>query len=895
MSTRNIDHIFNPQSVALIGASRRTGSVGAVLAHNLFKGGFPGPVMPVNPKHTAIEGVLTYRDAASLPLAPDLAVIATPPPTVPNLVHELGERGTKAAIVITAGFGDSDPDGPELRQKILDAAKPHLMRIVGPNCLGIMAPGCGLNASFAHIAPKRGHLAFIAQSGAMVTSVLDWATARGIGFSHFASLGDMSDVDFGDLLDYLSREPEVRGILLYIEAVTHARKFMSAARAASRLKPVIVIKAGRHPEAAAAAASHTGALAGQDAVYDTAFRRAGMLRVQEIGDLFGAVETLGLGRPAAGNRLAILTNGGGVGVMATDALIDHGGALASLSEETIAAMNEVLPRTWSHGNPVDIIGDAPAERYSKSLELLLADKGADAILVLNCPTAITSGVSVARGVIDTIAKAGAKRSVLTCWLGEEAARPARRLFADAGVPTYFTPERAVRAFMDMVHYRENQESLAQTPPSVPEEFETDTNLARRLIDEAIAEGREWLTEPEAKAVLDAYRILVVPTRTAADPNAAAAAAAALAGPVALKILSKDIVHKSDVGGVALDLRAPGAVRDAASAMLERVAKVKPDAVIDGFTVQPMIDRPDAYELIVGVTEDVQFGPVILFGQGGTAAEIVQDTTLALPPLNMHLAREAIGRTRVSRVLSGYRGKPPVAMDEIALTLIKVSQLVVDFAEIVELDINPLLADEFGVMALDARIRVRPSDRPASRRLAIRPYPKELEEIVTARDGRQYLLRPVRPEDEPAFQVMFGKLSQEDVRMRFFAPKGALSHTAAARMTQIDYDREMALVLTEPDAVLDGEIFGTVNITADPNGERAEYAVLIQSDLGGSGIGRLLMDKIIEYARNRGIHEIHGDVLRENKRMLAVCEKLGFSKHTKREEPGVIEVRLSLLN
>jgi acetyltransferase len=849
--------------------------------------------MPVNPKHTAIEGVLTYPDIASLPVAPDLAVLATPPSTIPALIAELGERGTKAAVIITAGFGEAHEDGPALRQQVLDAAKPHLLRVVGPNCIGIMAPGCGLNASFAHIAPKKGHLAFVAQSGAMVTSVLDWATSRGIGFSHFASLGDMTDVDFGDVLDYLSTEPDVRGILLYVEAVTHARKFMSAARAASRLKPVIVIKAGRHPEAAAAAASHTGALAGSDAVYDAAFRRAGMLRVQEIGDLFGAVETLAVGRPAKGNRLTILTNGGGVGVMATDSLIDHKGRLASLSEETINALDGVLPATWSHSNPVDIIGDASADRYAKALEPLLADKGADATLVLFCPTAMASGVSVARSVVDTLSKTRSKHSVLTCWLGEEAARPARKLLSDSGVSTYFTPERAVRAFMDMVHYRENQESLTQTPPSVPEEFDPDVATVRRLIDRAIDEGREWLTEPEAKSVLEAYQIPTVPTRTAANPQAAATAAAALGGAVVLKILSRDIVHKSDVGGVALDLRSPGAVRDAAKAMLDRVKAAMPDASVDGFTVQPMIDRPGAYELIVGVSEDIQFGPVILFGQGGTAAEILNDTALALPPLNMHLAKDVIARTRISGVLSGYRGKPSVALDELALTLLKVSQLAVDYAEIVELDINPLLADEFGVMALDARIRVKPSDGPASLRLAIRPYPKELEEVITAKDGKAYLLRPIRPEDEPAAQDLFSRLSPEDIRMRFFGPKGALSHTVAARMTQIDYDREMALVLADPDPNTNDRIYGGVRIISDPNGEQAEYSVLIESGLSGSGLGHILMKKIIAYAKARKISEIFGDVLRENKRMLGLCEKLGFSKHAHPDDPAVIEVRLPL--
>ena len=477
MSIRNLDVLFQPRSIALIGASKARASMGAVLAHNLFNSGFTGPIMPVNPKHRAIEGVLTYPDAASLPEVPDLAVIATPPDTVPGLIDEFGGRGTRAAVVITAGFGEGgDAAGGTLRQAMLEAAGRYTLRIIGPNCIGVMVPSCGLNASFAHIAPKPGHLAFVAQSGAIATSVLDWATSRGIGFSHVVSLGDMCDVDFGDMLDYLTGEADVRAILLYIEAVTHARKFMSAARAAARIKPVVVIKAGRHPAAARAVASHTGAMAGQDAVYDAAFRRAGMLRVHDIGDLFGAVETLGMGQAPKGDRLAILTNGGGIGVMAVDALLDRGGRLAPLGDETLRALDAFLPRTWSHGNPVDIIGDAPGERYAKALEILLEEPNADAILVLKCPTAVASSEDAARAVIDTVG--GSRRCVLTCWLGEDAPQQARNLFSKHRIPTYYTPERAVRAFIDMLKYRRNQEALTQTPASVPEDFEPDMAAAR---------------------------------------------------------------------------------------------------------------------------------------------------------------------------------------------------------------------------------------------------------------------------------------------------------------------------------------------------------------------------------------------------------------------------------
>lgn len=892
MSIRNLEFIFKPRSISLIGASTEKGTVGAVVAHNLFNSGFAGPIMPVNPRHRAIEGVLTYPAAASLPEVPDLAIIATPPDTVPGLVDDFGSRGTRGIVVITAGFGEGgDAHGTDLHQQMLDAARRHMVRIVGPNCIGVMVPEVGLNASFAHLHPHRGRLAFVAQSGAVATSVLDWAAARAIGFSHIVSLGDMCDVDFGDMLDYLAGEGEVRGILLYIEAITHARKFMSAARAAARLKPVVVIKSGRHPATVRAVASHTGAMAGEDAVYEAAFRRAGMLRVHDIGDLFGAVETLGLGRTPAGDRLAVLTNGGGIGVMAMDALLDRGGELAPLSESTIAALNGILPHAWSHGNPVDILGDADGRRYGAALAVLLQDPNADAVLVLKCPTAIAPGEDAAQAVIGT--PGVGKRCVLTCWLGEAAAQSSRQLFAQNGIPTYFTPERAVRAFIDMRTFRRNQEALMQTPPSIPEDFVPDTAAVRAILQRGVGEGREWLSEPEAKEVLQAYRIPVVPTRTAADPRAAASAAASFAGPVALKILSRDITHKSDVGGVVLGLRSPAQVREAALAMIERVHQHQPEAGIDGFTVQSMVERPEAFELIVGMSEDPEFGPVILFGHGGTAAEVISDKVLTLPPLNMHLAHDAIARTRVFKLLNGFRGRQPAAIDDIALTLIKVSQLVIDFAEVAELDINPLLADEFGVLALDARIRVRPTDQPAAKRLAIRPYPTELEEVIVLPDGRTFMLRPVRPEDEPAFQELFTKLSPEDIRMRFFAPKKALTHPFAARLTQIDYDREMALVLADPGTAGRSPVYGAVHIAADPDGERAEFAIMLRSDMAGLGLGPLLMRRIIDYSRQQGLRELFGEVLRENRSMLRVCQKFDFARTAKPDEPGVMEVCLKL--
>ena len=892
MTIRNLQFMFKPASVALIGASQRPATVGSVVARNLFRAGFAGPVMPVNPHYQAIEGVLTYPDVASLPLVPELAVIGTPPDTVPGIIGELGARGTKAAIIITAGFAESGASGRLLQQAVLDAAKPHLLRIVGPNCLGVMVPDSGLNASFAQASPRPGRLAFVAQSGAIVTSVLGWAEARGIGFSHLASLGDMADVDFGDMLDYLANDRGTRAILLYVEAITQARKFMSAARAAARMKPVIVVKAGRQAEGARAAASHTGAMAGSDAVYDTAFRRAGMLRVYSLEALFEAVATLATAEPPGGDRLAIVTNGGGVGVMATDSLIEDGGRLAELAPETIAALDQALPPTWSHGNPVDIIGDAPPGRYRDALAAVLADPGVDAVLVLNCPVAVASSVDAARAVIETAGKRR-KPVLLTNWLGDGEAIAARRLFAEHGVPSYDTPMAAVRAFMQMVTYRRNQEMLMETPPSVPEDFTPETERATAIVARARAEGREWLSEPEAKDVLACYAIPVARTRAARNPGEAAALAAEIGSAVVLKILSPDITHKSDVGGVALALLGPAAVEDAATAMAARIGEAMPEARIEGFTVQPMVHRPDAFELIVGATVDARFGPAILFGHGGTAVEVVGDTALALPPLNMHLAREVMSRTRVWRQLSGYRERPAVNLDAVALTLVKVSQLVVDIAGIEEIDINPLLADAYGVIALDARIRVGETVGPAAERLAIRPYPKELEEQIPLGDGRKLLLRPVVPEDEPAFQAGFAKLTPEEVRLRFFVPMKTLSHVQAARFTQIDYDREMALILTEAGRPGTTDIFGVVRISADPDNDRAEYAVIVRGDMTGMGLGVLLMRRIIDYARNRGIGEIFGDVLRDNTTMLRLCDMLGFRRSSMADEPELVRVTLEL--
>ncbi|CAO3414072.1 bifunctional acetate--CoA ligase family protein/GNAT family N-acetyltransferase [Azospirillum argentinense] len=887
MTVRNLDRLFKPASIALIGATRKPNTIGAVVARNLFNAGFDGPIMPVTGER-AVEGVLTYKSVDDLPVTPDLAVICTPAATVPATVEALGKRGTKAAIVISSGFSK------EQTQTLREAAKPHLMRVLGPNSLGIMVPGRGLNASFGHVTPKKGDVALVAQSSMVVTSIADWATARGIGFSHLISMGDKADVDFGDLLDYLASDATVRAILLYIESISDARKFMSAARSAARQKPVIVIKSGRTDEALEASTSHTGALAVSDAVYDAAFRRAGILRVTGLDELFDAVGTLGTGSPITGDRLAILTNGGGMGVMATDSLILSGGRLAQFAPETMDALEKVLG-AGSARNPLRIGGDAPPKRYADALNALMADPNNDAVLVLNCPTAVTDGRAAAQAVVDTmIANKTRKHPVLTSWLGDNTAAEARKLFAANRVPTYDTPSHAVRAFLHLVEYRRNQELLMETPPSVPEDFQPDGITVRKIISRAIAEKRDWLSEYEAKRVLAAYGVPVVDTRRADTPEEAAHCAEMIGGPLALKILSPDITHKSDVGGVALHLTEPAEVKAEAEAMLARVREAVPDARIEGFTVQEMAVRADAYELIVGMTENELFGPVLLFGEGGIGVEVVEDYALALPPLNMKLATELMGRTRIWRQLQGYRSRAAVDLEAVALTLNKISQLIVDFPEVAELDINPLLADAEGVLALDARIKVGVPALPGAKRLAIRPYPKGLEDRITIKDGRQFLVRPILPEDEPLVHHMVANQTQEDLRLRFFAPLKRLSHQAAARLTQMDYDREMGLVAVGPDPETgDTIMYGVVRITADPDNLRAEYAVMVRSDMKGQGLGYQLMNKILDYARSRGIKEVYGEVLRENTSMLGMCRALGFIRKENLDEPGVVEVRIEL--
>jgi acetyltransferase len=861
MTTRNLDALFEPRSIALFGASNQAGSVGALLARNLLESGFEGPVMAVNPHERAIRSTLCYRSAADLPFAPDLAVIATPAAAAPQIVSEVGARGCRAAVVITAGF-DSAPGG--LRDQLLQAARPHLLRVVGPNCLGFLSPRRGINASFA-------------QSGAVAAAALDWAAAHDIGFSHIVTIGDAADVDFGDLLDYLALDAETRAILLYVESIRDARKFMTAGRIASRVKPVVVIKAGRSAGGARAAFSHTGALAGSDAVYEAAFRRAGMLRVEGLRELFDAVTILTAGLAAKGDRLAILTNGGGAGVMAADTLEDQGGRLAELSVDTQASLAAGLPKQASTANPVDIIGDAPPERYRAALGALLAEPNADAVLVLNCPTAVADSTEAAEVVVEACAAAPAK-PVFTCWLGDQAVLPGRRRLAAAGVPTHQTPEEAVRAFMHLVVHRRRQALLMSAPATISLDSAA-TGAARRLVEAALSEGRRRLTDPEARDLLRAYGIPVIESRTAHDPEGAGLAAAELGGPVALKIVSRDLTHKSDVGGVVLNLTGCDSVTAAAGAMRARIARTRPEAHIEGFLIEPMISRPSSEELIAGVLQDAVFGPVVLFGQGGVAVEVERDRALGLAPLDEPLARDLIESTRVARRLAGYRDRPQADLAAIADVLVRLARLAVDLPEIAELDINPLLADAGGVLALDARARLgEPAVRPA-----ICPYPENLVQPAEI-GGHDLVIRPVRPQDAAGLQDLIARSEADDVRLRFGSSLHRLSDPVARRLSQIDYDREMALVAEASD----GSILGVARLVGDPRGETAEFALMVRSDFRDRGLGRRLLADLLAYAAGRGLQEVWGEVGVSNTRMLEMADALGFGR-----EPAAdpVEVRV----
>jgi acetyltransferase len=890
MSVRNLEALFQPASVAVVGASDREGSLGSLVLRNMKLGGFKGEIWPVNHQHSTVDGAQAWPNIESLPKVPDLAVICTPPHTVPDLIAALGRKGARAAIVITAGlkqqFGECNVT---VEQAMLDAARPYLLRILGPNCIGLLVPGIGLNASFAPGNALSGKLAFVTQSGALATAMLDWANSRDIGFSHFISLGDSADVDFGDVIDYLASDASTRAILMYAESVKAARKFMSAARAAARNKPVIIVKAGRAPDGAKAAASHSGALAGSDVVFDAAVRRAGMLRVTTLEALFDAAETLARARPMRGERLAILTNGGGAGVLAADALQLGGGRLADLSGKTLAALNQCLPATWSRGNPVDIIGDAPVGRYQDALRILLAAPEVDSVLFMHAPTAIVPALDIALACLPQMRES--TKVVLTCWLGGAAVAAARTACAQAGMASYSTPERAADAWMQLVNYARNQAALQQLPTATLEDFSPDRKKAQLLYEQALHEGRQWLDGAMAQDLLQAYGIPTVKTIKVGDVGEAIAAANLIGYPVALKIVSPQVIHKSDVGGVALGLASAEEVRLAAVKMRQQVMRLLPHAVVAGFTVQAMARRMGAIELIVGIATDAVFGPVLLLGEGGVAVELRKDHAVALPPLNVNLAKDMLSASRLEPLLAGYRGQAPNNTRALLKTLLNVSQIACDLPWLAELDINPLLVDAQGVLALDARIKLRVVVAGESSQLAIKPYPSTLEERIELA-GSPLLVRPIRPEDGQRLMDFYAKASPTDMRLRFFMSRREVPHSELARYSQIDYDREMTFVALATVSSGEQAMVAEVRAVCDPDNQRAEFAIQVSSGWQGKGLGRVLLTKLINYLRDHGTAEVVGQCLRENTAMASLARNLEFEVSPE-AVPDIMALRLSL--
>lgn len=889
-NVHNLDRIFKPKRIALVGVTINPNSVGGKVLGNLVGGGFRGVVYPVNPTSEAVLGIQCYRDVASVPRTPDLAVICAAANEVPDLVRQCGEAGILGLIVMSAGFREVGPEGEALEKQVrAERAKFDGMRIIGPNCLGIIVPGLNLNVSFAPAMPRKGNVAFISQSGALCTSVLDWALEEKIGFSNFVSIGNALDVGFGDLIDYFGEDEQTKSILLYVEAIEQARRFMTAARAFARTKPIVAYKAGRFPESAEVASSHTGAMASEDAVYDAAFRRVGLARVFDIGEIFDVAELIGRHKVPRGPRLGIVTNAGGPGVMAVDALIAARGELAKLSDETLASLDEKLPPYWSHGNPVDVLGDATSKRLATAVEIVLGDKGVDAVLVILTPQAMTNPTSAAK-VTGELA-ASKKKPVLAAWLGGQSMRAGIQILNDAGVPTYTTPEQGVRAFMTLVAYARNLEELYETPKDIPVEFPLDRTKLRAQFESLMAGKGAMLSEDDSKALLESYGIASARPRAAADAGAAVRIAEDIGYPVVLKVLSPDITHKTDVGGVMLDLNDEAMVRAAFDQIVSSAKAKAPGAHVEGVTVQPMIALNDAVELIVGIKKDPVFGTVMLVGAGGVTAELMGDSVLGFPPLNERLARGMLESLRIWPLLQGYRGRPPVNVEKLIETLIRVSYLAADYPEIGELDVNPLLATPKDVIVLDARVLVDrelvgKQHKPYAH-LALRPYPEEYVSEAKLTDGRAVTLRPIKPEDEPLWFDLLGSCSRETIYMRFQYFFQWASHEVASRYCYIDYDREMAIV---PELVEAGtrKLLGVGRLVADPEHETAEYAILIGDEWQNQGLGGLLTDYCLRIAKDWGVKRVVATTTTDNYRMTAVFRKRGFEITTTQAD-GTVDV------
>ncbi|HOX25080.1 MAG TPA: GNAT family N-acetyltransferase [Candidatus Krumholzibacteria bacterium] len=876
MAIHRLAQLFNPRRIALVGVTPNPESVGGKLLLNLV-GGFKGVVYPVNPTAEAVLGIPCFPALASLPRAPDLGVICAAAEQVPDLVRQCGEAGILAVVVVSAGFREAGPAGRALEDRVAAERRRFPgMRILGPNCLGFLVPRLGLNVSFAGGLPRDGDIAFISQSGALCSSVLDWALAENVGFSHFVSIGNSLDIDFGDLIDYFGEDERTKSIVLYLESVADARKFLTAARAFARTKPIVAYKAGRFPESAAAAASHTGALASSDDVYAAAFQRAGIARLARIGDIFDVVDLIGRKKMPRGRRLAIVTNAGGPGVIATDALIAAGGVLAQLSAETLAELDENLPPQWSRRNPVDVLGDARSKRVAKAVEIVARDKGVDAILIIVTPQAMTNPGAIAKA----LARVGedTRKPLLAAFLGGRTMTEGVEILNQAGVATFATPEQAVQAFMTLMDYASNLEILYETPREIPVRFPVPRAECRERFARLVAGSGTCLGEDVSKSLLAGYGIPTADAIPAGSADAAVAAADRIGYPVVLKILSPDITHKTDVGGVALDLADADAVRAAFGRVVAAARGRAPSARIAGVTVQPMIRSQGAVELILGARKDPVFGSVIMVGLGGIAAELFEDRAIGFPPLNERLARRMLESLKIWPLLSGYRGRPPLAVEALLEVLFRLSYLVADFPEVEELDINPLLVCADRVVALDARVILDPTPRPANAdpyaHLALRPYPEEYVRPITLDDGTPVVLRPIKPEDEPLWLELLRGCSPESLYQRFRYLFHWETHEIATRFCFIDYDREIAIVA---EAELDGRrtLMAVGRLIADPDLETVEFAILVGDRWQDQGLGGVLTDYCLEVSRRWGLRRVVAQTTRDNQRMLAIFERRGF--------------------
>ncbi|MDH5399318.1 MAG: bifunctional acetate--CoA ligase family protein/GNAT family N-acetyltransferase [Cyclobacteriaceae bacterium] len=891
MNNHPLNKFFKPESVAVIGASLREGSVGQAVFNNLVNSEYKGKIYPVNPKADTMLGLKTYSNVKKVPGQVDMAVVSTPAHTIPKIVAECGEKGIKAVLIISAGFKESGEKGEAMVVEIMDTAKKNNIRIIGPNCLGFIKPSLNFNASFAHISASPGKIAFISQSGALCTAILDWALSHRVGFSHFVSIGSMIDVGFHDLIDYFGEDPGTHSILIYMESLTHARKFLSAARAFSRTKPIIVLKSGKSSEGAEAAKSHTGTLAGNDRVFDAAFERAGIVRVNTIEELFNSAEALAKQKRPLGNRLTIVTNAGGPGVISTDFLVNEGGKLAEMSQGTLKKLNEVLPDAWSHGNPVDVLGDADASRIKKTLEYCLEEKNGDGILVIITPQAMTKTADIARDMVSVKNTSG--KTLLACFMGEEIVREAREILQEGGIPNFRAPEDAVKCFMNMYSYSRNLELLYETPSTTPEEFTPRRLEAQELIDRKYSQNRLVLTEREAKELLSYYEIPVSEFRLATNEEEAGRIGDKLGFPVVMKISSPDILHKTDVGGIKLNIRSRQEAWAAYREIVSSARKSMPDAHIEGVFVEKMVAKK--YELIIGGKKDPIFGPTIIFGMGGVAVEVFKDTNIGLPPLNMALAKRLIEDTKIYELLKGFRGMEGADLNAIEYLLYKFSYLLMDFREIKEIDINPFSVDKHGGVTLDAKVILDEDVKKGVKfkhysHCVISPYPQEYITTFVMKDGREVILRPIRPEDEPMEAELFNNLSPEAQRFRFFGLIKNLTHDMLVRYTQIDYDREIAIVV-EMEEKGKKLIAGVARLVEDAYHDSAEFAIVVADPWQGLGLGNKLTDYILEIAKRRQLKVVCATVLNDNYKMLGMFKKRGFDLKNRDEDTSSLEKRI----